>query len=185
MYRYRKYCSPCTSRFGSLHFSLSHNKPNSTVTGQNLNPFLDDVRTLRVNSHLLHAAMTSSIIYTIILPKRNYLTRLIDHYHVSYLHTVTQTVNVLIPQNFWINIAPNVIWHLLSNCLLSAFDATHRWLPYIGNSPATCVRTPILFKKSAYTTANLSRLQCHARCALTPQKQSFAFPCVLPPKLHI
>lgn len=85
---------------------------------QKLNPFVDPHGILRVGGRLSLAQMSFDKKHPILLPKKcNFTSRLIDHYHVLYLHAGPRTLQSILSQKFWIVSARSIIRVRINKCI--------------------------------------------------------------------
>lgn len=70
---------------------------------QSLDPILDSQESLRVGSRLQQSNLPYEEQHPILLPKNSLLTkRIIDHYHLIYLHVGPQALMALLYRRYWI-----------------------------------------------------------------------------------
>jgi hypothetical protein len=92
------------SEFQNEIVSLKNGKPlsnNSKLLP--LNPFLDNFNIIRVGGRLKNANINTDIKYPILLPKNNFVTKLIiKHTHEQQLHAGPQGTLAALRQKYWI-----------------------------------------------------------------------------------
>ena len=105
-----------------------------------LRPFLDDSGVIRVGGRLKHSNLPFKSKYPILLPKSHHITRLlIDHYHITYLHTGALHLHSLLQSSFWIVNAREVIAKQLSRCIKCFRHKPVESRPLMGDLPRSRV----------------------------------------------
>jgi hypothetical protein len=106
------------SEFQNEILALKNGKPlsdNSKLVS--LNPFLDSSNIIRVGGRLKNANISNDIKYPILLPKNNFVTKLIIKYtHEQQLHAGPQGTLAALRQKYWIVSSRSVIRQVLHQC---------------------------------------------------------------------
>jgi hypothetical protein len=106
------------SEFQNEILALKNGKPlsdNSKLVS--LNPFLDSSNIIRVGGRLKNANISNDIKYPILLPKNNFVTKLIIKYtHEQQLHAGPQSTLAALRQKYWIVSSRSVIRQVLHQC---------------------------------------------------------------------
>ncbi|XP_076384076.1 uncharacterized protein LOC143261733 [Megalopta genalis] len=92
---------------------------NQTVKGklQQLNPFLDDDRMLRVDGRLKHSPMPFNQKHPLILPKARITSVIIESEHRAQLHAGVQTTLYAIRRRYWPIDGRSQIWKAIKGCV--------------------------------------------------------------------
>ncbi|XP_076384102.1 uncharacterized protein LOC143261869 [Megalopta genalis] len=92
---------------------------NQTVKGklQQLNPFLDDDRMLRVGGRLKHSPMPFNQKHPLILPKARITSVIIESEHRAQLHAGVQTTLYAIRRRYWPIDGRSQIWKAIKGCV--------------------------------------------------------------------
>ncbi|XP_078051587.1 uncharacterized protein LOC144477725, partial [Augochlora pura] len=90
-----------------------------TVKGklQQLNPFLDEDRMLRVGERLKHSPMPFNEKYPLILPKARVTSAIIENEHSAQLHAGVQTTLYAIRRRYWPIDGRSQIWKVIKGCV--------------------------------------------------------------------
>jgi hypothetical protein len=105
------------SEFQNEILALKNGKPlsdNSKLVS--LNPFLDSSNIIRVGGRLKNANISNDIKYPILLPKNNFVTKLIMYTHEQQLHAGPQGTLAALRQKYWIVSSRSVIRQVLHQC---------------------------------------------------------------------
>ncbi|XP_063902582.1 uncharacterized protein LOC135122314 [Zophobas morio] len=103
---------------------------------QNLSPFLDDQKILRVGGRLRQAPLPYSKRFPALLPSgHRFTSMLIEYTHRKYFHAGHQTVHYLIGNQFWIMSAKRAIRRVLSKCLRCFRTQPVSTQPRMGDLP--------------------------------------------------
>ncbi|XP_078051509.1 uncharacterized protein LOC144477649 [Augochlora pura] len=91
-----------------------------TVKGklQQLNPFLDEDRMLRVGGRLKHSPMPFEQKYPLILPKARLTSLIIESEHRAQLHAGVQTTLYAIRRRYWPIDGRSQIWKVIKGCVI-------------------------------------------------------------------
>ena len=108
---------PTVERTSQDRTSLKIVKKASTL--YKMDPFLDNDGVLRVGGRLRNAEIPAAAKYTVVLPKKGHVTRLIiSHYHDSiYLQGRGMTDNQIRSSGFWIVGGSSAIADFISKCV--------------------------------------------------------------------
>lgn len=113
-------------------------KSNKTISRhlQKLSIFLDSAGVLRVGGRLKQSDLPYSVKHPYLLSKQSRLSDLlIDHYHVSYLHSGPRLLHSLIQRRFWILGIRNLIRSRLSRCVTCCKAKPTPFQPVMGDLP--------------------------------------------------
>ena len=108
---------PTVERTSQDRTSLKIVKKASTL--YKMDPFLDNDGVLRVGGRLRNAEIPAAAKYTVVLPKKGHLTRLIiSHYHDSIYHQGRgMTDNQIISSGFWIVGGSSAVADFIAKCV--------------------------------------------------------------------
>lgn len=166
--------------FHDVSSQINSNKPISKHL-QKLSIFIDSAGVLRVGGRLKQSDLPDSAKHPYLLPKQSRLSELlIDHYHVSYLHSGPRLLHSLVQRRFWILGLRNLIRSRLSRCVTcfkvnpTPFQPVMGDLPPSRLKPGHCFQSigidfggPFMVKESRRRSARtyksyLCLIVCHA-----------------------
>lgn len=132
--------------FHNVSTQINSNKPIPKHL-QKLSIFIDSAGVLRVGGRLKQSDLPDSVKHPYLLPKQSRLSDLlIDHYHVSYLHSGPRLLQSLIQRRFWILGLRNLIRSRLSRCVTCCKVKPTPFQPMMGDLPPSRLKPGYCFQ---------------------------------------
>lgn len=104
---------------------------------QRLAPFIDSEGILRVGGRLKNSTLSDNAKHPIILPSSHPISsRLIDYYHIKYLHAGPQLLQSILNQHYWILNVRNLIRSRIFKCLKCFRNKPTIIQPHMGDLPS-------------------------------------------------
>ncbi|XP_054259401.1 uncharacterized protein LOC128984138 [Macrosteles quadrilineatus] len=118
--------------------SSLQNKHDCSTRLKRLKPFLDSDGILRVGGRLNNSSLPSDVRHPLLLPRKHHVVDLlIDHFHITHLHSGPQLTQAVIAQSFWILCARSVIRSRIFKCVTCFRNKPRNNTPLMGDLPSS------------------------------------------------